>query len=569
MPENRKKKEQFHTDRIASYREKEEERHQAVYADGSVNEDAVGHGGPASDNYAGRLREITHVLHVHEVSRGVSPEKLRLILEDLGPTYIKLGQLMSMRSDILPQAYCDELMKLQSDVPAMPFDEVCRVIEDSYGRPVGEVFASIEETPLGSASIAQVHRAVLNEGDQVVVKVQREGIYDVMKRDINLLHRAVRFIPDRVTGGTVDLDSVLDELWIVTQEEMNFQTEASNIEEFRKLNEAVRFVSVPRLYRSLTTGRVLVMEYIDGIDIDDADRLHEAGYDLNEIGEKLINSWIRQVMTDGFFHADPHPGNVLIRDGKIVWIDMGMMGRLSEHDRSSIRLAIEGVAEGDNGKIEDAVLAIGKFSGKPDKRKLHDGIEGLIRTYGSMGLGEIDIAKFFTDLLEVMKENGIQMPHGLTLLARGLNHIEGVLARISPDVNMVAIARESMREDFLRNIDWKEEVRSGSLSLYRSLRNLVDLPTMIAKILREYSTGQTRINLDLHASEQLARLLDHIVRHINLGLWVTALLISSSILCTTNMEPKVLGIPLLGAVGYVLAVIIMLYMVVKYLVSKK
>jgi ubiquinone biosynthesis protein len=161
------------------------------------------------------------------------------------------------------------------------------------------------------------------------------------------------------------------------------------------------------------------------------------------------------------------------------------------------------------------------------------------------------------------------MPHGLTLLARGLNHIEGVLARISPDVNMVAIARESMREDFLRNIDWKEEVRSGSLSLYRSLRNLVDLPTMIAKILREYSTGQTRINLDLHASEQLARLLDHIVRHINLGLWVTALLISSSILCTTNMEPKVLGIPLLGAVGYVLAVIIMLYMVVKYLVSKK
>jgi ubiquinone biosynthesis protein len=127
-----------------------------------VNEDVVGHGGAASDNYAGRLREITHVLHVHEVSRGVSPEKLRLILEDLGPTYIKLGQLMSMRSDILPQAYCDELMKLQSDVPAMPFDEVCRVIEDSYGRPVGEVFASIEETPLGSASIAQVHRAVLN-----------------------------------------------------------------------------------------------------------------------------------------------------------------------------------------------------------------------------------------------------------------------------------------------------------------------------------------------------------------------------------------------------------------------
>ena len=563
-------KKQFHTDRISSYTESDELRHEAVYEDGSVNEDAVQTGGlKGTESYASRLREITHVLHVHQISRGVSPEKLRLILEDLGPTYIKLGQLMSMRSDILPQAYCDELMKLQSEVPPMGFDEVVRVIENSYGRPVGEVFSRIEETPLGSASIAQVHRARLTTGEDVVVKVQREGIYDVMKRDINLLHRAVGFVPDVVVKGTVDLDAVLDELWVVAQEEMNFQIEAANAEEFASLNADVAFVAVPRLYRALTTGRVLVMEYIDGLDIDDAPALKERGYDLNEIGQKLIDNWIRQVMQDGFFHADPHPGNVLIRGGKIVWIDMGMMGRLTEHDRSAIELAIRGVAESDYGKIEDAVLAVGTFHGKPDRAKLHTGIESLMRTYGKTGLGDIDIAKFFLDLMDVMKENGIQMPHGLTLLARGLNHIEGVLAKISPDVNMVDIAQARMREEFFRHIDWKEEGRSGAIGMYRAVKNLIDLPTMIAKILREYSTGQTRINLDLHASDELAQLLNHLMRHINIGLWVTALLVSSSILCTTDMKPKVLGIPALGFAGYIIAVAMILYTVIKYLMTRK
>lgn len=572
MPQKREKQ-KFHTDRISSYTESEELRHQTNYADGSVNEDAIGSGQGREndtdhDSYAGRLREITHVLHVHSITRGVTPQKLREILEDLGPTYIKLGQLMSMRSDILPEPYCEELMKLQSEVPAMPFEEVVRVIEESYGRPIGEVFSKLEKEPLGSASIAQVHHAVLTTGEEVVVKVQREGIYNVMKRDINLLHRAVKFVPNVIVKGTVDLDEVLDELWVVAQEEMNFQIEAANMEEFSLLNEDVKFVSVPKLFRPLTTGRVLVMEYIDGIDIDETKQLRERGYDLNEIGQKLIDNWIKQVMTDGFFHADPHPGNLLIREGKIVWIDMGMMGRLTEHDRSAVELAVTGIAEGDNGKIEDAVLSIGKFRGQTDKRRLHTGIEMLMRRYGSKGLGEIDIAKFFQDLMDVMKENGIQMPHGLTLLARGLNHIEGLIAKISPDVNMIEVAKARMKSEVLRHIDWKAEFENGSVGIYRALRNMIDLPTMLAKMLREYSSGQTRINLDLHASKELTALLNHLMRYFNLGLWVTALLISSSILCTTDMRPRLFGIPALGAIGYIIAVVMMLYAVIKYLAGK-
>lgn len=572
MDETSNRKDQtFYTDRIASYREGSEELHRTVYSDGSINEEAVMREADAdgSTTYAGRLREITQVLHAHGISRGVTPVKLREILEDLGPTFVKLGQLMSMRSDILPEDYCRELTKLTSEVSPMSFSQVIRVLEDSYGRPYGEIFSEIEKEPLGAASIAQVHRATLRSGERVVVKVQREGIYSTMKRDIHLLHRAVKFVPNVVVKGTVDLDDVLDELWVVTQEEMNFLMEAANMEEFARLNEDVRFVCVPKLYRTYTTGRVLVMEYIEGYDISDLEGLTGAGYDREEIGRKLIDNWIRQVMVDGFFHADPHPGNLMIRDGKIVWIDMGLMGRLTDHDRSAIQLAIEGVADDDNGKIEEAVLSIGIFHGNPDKKKLHTGIESLMRSYGRAGMGNINLVAFIGDLMDIMKKNGIQMPHGLTLLARGLNNIEGVLTRISPKVSMVEIAKARMRQEVLGHINWKDLVQNGSVSLYKSVRGLSELPPLLAKILREYSGGQTRINLDIHASEELTELLGRLSRHFNLGIWVTALLISSSIICTTEMKPRLFGIPALGFIGYLLALLLVIYIAVSYLIHRK
>ncbi len=277
--------------------------------------------GQSSEKYGKRLKEITSVLHKHEISRGVTPEKLsRLILEELGPTYIKLGQIASMHSDILPKKYCDELMRLRSEVAPMPFEKVQEVLEEAYGCPYTEVFEQIESIPQGSASIAQVHRAVLKTGEKVVVKVQRKGIYDIMSRDIGLLHKAVRLLPPISMKGLVDLDMVLDELWTVTQEEMNFLIEAANMEEFSRKNEDIAFVGTPALFKEYTTTHVLVMEYIDGFGIHEKDRLLEEGYDLKEIGTKLVDNYIKQVMDDGFFHADPHPGNVRIRDGKIIWI---------------------------------------------------------------------------------------------------------------------------------------------------------------------------------------------------------------------------------------------------------
>lgn len=516
-----------------------------------------------------RFKEIREVLHKHGITRGVSPEKLRMILEDLGPTFIKLGQIMSMHSDILPKRYCDELVKLRSDVSPMPFEEMKEVLEESYHCKWNEIFRSIEEEPLGSASIAQVHKAVLKDGGQVVIKVQRKGIYETMARDIGLLHQAVKLLPPVSLKGMVDLDMVLDELWDVTKEEMNFLTEAANMEEFAQKNSGIAYIGTPRLYKEYTTLRVLVMEYIDGFKIDDKKSLLENGYDLNEIGRKLADNYIKQIIEDGYFHADPHSGNVKVCGGKIIWIDMGMMGRLTERDRELLGQAVKGVALNDVSLIEEAVLALGEFKGKPDQSCLYDDIGNLLSKYGTVDMGKIDVAEVMMDLMEVMKENKIIMPHGLTMLARSLTHMEGVLADISPEINMVAIATERISGYYIKNKDWTEELKSSGRHLYTSIHKALDIPAMLSDILHGHLKGQTSINLDLHASADLERLLRRLIRNIVMGLWVMALLISSSIICTTDMTPKIWGIPALGAIGYLIAFGIVMYVFLKHIFSKK
>lgn len=517
-----------------------------------------------------RFREIKDVLRKNQITRGVTPEKLRMILEELGPTYIKLGQIMSLHSDFLPKAYCDELLKLNSDVTPMPFDDVEDVINHSYGQDWRELFQFIEEAPLGSASIAQVHRARLKNGEAVIIKVERKGIYDTMARDIGLLHRLVKLIPP--VGdfkNLVDLDMVLDELWSVAQEEMDFLKEAANMDEFSRNNASVQYVTTPKLYHEYSTGHVLVMEYIDGYSLDDVESLQNAGYDMDEIGTKFVNNFIKQVMDDGFFHADPHPGNVKIRDGKIVWIDMGMMGRLSEKDRRTMIKGIRGIALHDISMVEDSVLEIGEFRGKPDRERLYQDLKKFIADYGTTSMGSLDVAAAIAGLVEIMKQNRISLPHGVSMLCRGLTHIQGVLAVISPDINMMQIAVNRYTEDFLKNINWKSELQKQARTVYRSVNKGVEIPGLVTDILKEHLEGQSVVNIDLHSSEDLTNIISAAIRNIVVGVCVAALLIASSVICTTDMTPKILGIPVLGFAGYAFAMVVSIFLTVRYLWSKR
>ncbi len=277
-----------------------------------------------------RLLEIIKVLKKHNVLGGITPEKLRETLEDLGPTYIKIGQILSNRPDLIDAPYIEELSKLRNKVQPMDYNEVLEIINEELDKDKLDLISSIDNNPIGSASMAQVHKAILKDNSKVVIKVQRKDIKNIMASDIRLLKKAVKILRvNKAIHNIINVEDILDELLNTSYEEMDFINEAKNIEEFTSINKDINYIKVPKVYKNLSTEKVLVMEFIDGINIYNKKELIKEGYDLNEIGEKLADNYIYQTLDCSFFHADPHPDNIFIEAGKIVYLDFGMMGRIN------------------------------------------------------------------------------------------------------------------------------------------------------------------------------------------------------------------------------------------------
>ena len=510
-----------------------------------------------------RLKEILQVLARHDIVKGMTPEKLRNIVEDLGPTFVKLGQIMSMRQDMLPAAYCRELSKLRTEVSPMPYDEVRQVIEEEYDTRLERVFASFDRQPLGAASIAQAHAAVLRDGSPVVVKVQRQGIRDVMARDIQLLRKAARILKAASSAGNaLDFGVILNEMWAVAQQEMDFLIEARNAGEFYKLNQDVAYVTCPQIHSQVTTSRVLVMEYIEGFDLDRPDILTDNGYDLEEIGLKLADNYVKQIIDDGFFHADPHPGNLRIREGQIVFLDLGMMGRLSQRDKALFRQAVRAIAEHNVNALKDVLLTLGVHNGRINHTRLYGDIEDLLTQYGSMGLADMDLGRMLEEFLGLANSHGISMPEGVTMLTRGMLTIQGVLASLAPELNLVQIMANRMLGEAARDFDLLAELKDGGKTLAASGRKAVALPAQLSDLLGMTIKGQTKVNLELTGSDEPLAQVDRMVNKLVLALLSAALLVGSSLICTTDMKPKLLGIPMLGAFGFFIALILMGYLLV-------
>ena len=504
-----------------------------------------------------RLKEMVAVLRKYEVVRGMTPEKLRHILEDLGPTFVKLGQVMSMRPDFLPQEYCDELMKLQNGAKPLPFSTIIEVIEQEYSRRWNKVFSSVDEEVLGSASIAQVHRAVLTTGERVVVKVQRPGIYKVMARDMVLLKRASRLV--RVVSHSqdvIDFDMVLEEMWGIAKQEMDFLIEADHIEEFRHLNQDEAFVTCPNVYRNLTTQHILVMEYVDGVRIDDFDGLRARGVDITLLGRRLGENYVKQIIEDGYFHADPHPGNIWVRGGRIVWLDLGMMGRLSNRDSTAIRKAVIALANHDTFEMKTAVLALGVPRGHINHTALYQDIDALMAQYSTLDFRDLRMGVLTRQIMNILRVHHIACPQGLSMFARGLLTIEGVMRLVCPKVSFVEIFAKSLQLNFKKNFDWREEISKAKRESYLLMRKSMALPEQISDILKMTMSGQTKVNLDLTGSEEPLCHVDKMVNRVIVAVLCAALLLGSSTICTTNMTPKIMEIPLLGFVGYLIAFVL-------------
>lgn len=508
-----------------------------------------------------RLLQILGILKHHQLTKGIDPVKVREIIEELGPTFVKIGQIMSTRQDMFSQRYCKELEKLRDDVAPLAYEDIKAVIEDEFGCAIEEVFPHFHKEPLGSASIAQVHQSQLVDGRQIVVKVQRPHIYEMMERDIALVRRASSILKlSEILGSVVDINIVLDEFWTAAKQEMDFLIEASNAIEFQHNNESLLYIATPQIYREVSTPKVLVMEYIEGYTTNQLEVLQNEGYDKGEIAAKLADNYIKQIVDDGFFHADPHQGNIRIRDGKIVWIDFGMMGLLTPQDQDLMRKGIMAIVENDTGKLVDVVLTLGVHNGKVDYPLLYTDMESLMNRYLTMELADINLGLAVQEIFTVAHRHRISMPKGISMLARGLVTMESTLMELDPKTNIINIAAGHMSGNVFRDLDVKKEARHLGRKVYEASNKTLDIPVQLSDVLRMAMKGQLKVNLEIMDSLQPLSLVDQMVNKLVVCIGAAALLIGSSLICTTQMTPTLFGIPLLGFIGYVGAIILGIWM---------
>jgi predicted unusual protein kinase regulating ubiquinone biosynthesis (AarF/ABC1/UbiB family) len=397
---------------------------------------------------------------------------LREKLIRLGPTFIKTGQSLATRADLLPVEYIQELAKLQDEVPPFPTDQSRAIIESELRAKIEDIFESFEDTPIAAASLGQVHRARLRTGQPVAIKVQRPGIQSQIEFDISVLRRIARRLeryPNLVRG--VDWQGTLDAFHITIHEEMDYEQEARNAEEFRKNFARWKEVYVPQIYQIFSTRHLIVMEFIDGFKVTDTDQLTAAGHNPHEVVKVLARTYLKQLLEDGFFHADPHPGNLrVMADGRIAFFDFGMVGRLSMKLQSDLINAFFHVVERDVHGLVDDMVRLGFIELSPeDESRFKPIIEGLFNRYLGIRLGDVNFKELMFDMAHVIYEFPFKIPASFTYIVRAVMTLEGIGTQVDPDFRFFEIARPYakrfmfMREGrYLRSLIVDRVVRGDS-----------------------------------------------------------------------------------------------------------
>lgn len=518
-----------------------------------------------------RMNEILHIMRQYHVLSGLTPERAVEVLQALGPTYVKIGQLASNRSDLLPKAYCDAFEKLRDDADPMPFPMVIEQIDKAYGASWHTVFASIEPTPLGAASIAQVHKATLLDGTVVAVKVRRPGVAESMAEDIMLMKHLIatgELVSNAHRDILLSLEGFVEEIERTTANEVNFTIELNNLVRFHKELEGEEGVTSPVPYPQYSRESVLVMEFVQGVEISDTTKLREQGVDVNALARRVCQSYVTQVLDNGFFHADPHPGNILVRQGEVVWIDLGMVGSLTSSERMLVGQVFTAVATGNAYLLMQAVMGLVTVTGPVDHGELLDALSRLLAEYSTAEMKDINVGTVLAEVIEILRTQNLIMTSSVTMLARGFVTIEGVIAQVAPSISVIEIVSKHV---IAQQADPKyvgTRLVDLMIAGTGSVEALAKLPMQVSNTLEMIDRGQIKVNGDLDVSSRVLATVYASVGRLSLALLSAGLFLGSSILCTTHMQPQFLGVPLLGVLGYVGAFVLGAFTVVRIMASR-
>ncbi|MBW7895271.1 MAG: AarF/ABC1/UbiB kinase family protein [Opitutaceae bacterium] len=488
-------------------------------------------------------------------------ERVRLAAEELGPTFVKLGQFLSMRPDVLPQALILELRKLQDHVQPLPFGQMKPVLDEELPAPLSELFSSFDEQPAATASLAQVYFATLREsGEDVAVKVQKPGIRRTIETDLDLAVWLVEKLQDHVAVfQAIDLKNVIAEARRGVLRELDFAHEARNQEYFNTLNPHEELVFAPQVIVACTTPRVLVMERIAGSSVSETKLPSEQ---LREIAGHGARSLVHQVLVDGFFHADPHAGNVLVTpDGRLCFLDWGLVGHLTRRLRHALADFWVAAVEQDAARIVQIAAELAPVDSRPDLRAMEKEVTLALREELNFAIGHQQIGRALLKLLFIFSQHGIPLSRDYSFMAKAVLSIEEVGRGLDPDFDLRRHAKSVLREVYRERNSPRTMLRRSREILRSVLNSLQDLPAELHRLVRRLEHDNLTINLHHRGLEDHDYAMKVAANRITLGVIVGSLIIGSSLIVTTGIQPHLFGYPALGIIGYLLSAILGLYVV--------
>ena len=498
-------------------------------------------------------------------ANGLTPVELRTTLEDLGPTYVKIGQIMSSRVDLLPESYCKELEKLRQNVKALDPAVVRAIIEAETGKKIDEIYSEFRDEPIGSASIGQVHFGVLLDGTKVVTKVQRPLIAEMMEKDFELLKKLAPMVggvaPAEDGEDAMDLVTIINEFEKVTKEELDFRIEAANTKFFKEVILDDGTATCPTVIEELTTERIFTMTYVDGCSVSKKDQLAGQGIDPLQAGRDIVESYVHQVFDTGIFHADPHQGNIMVSDGRVYWIDFGMIGEITEADMNALTNLVVGLLKGDTDEMADGVMAIGTSSAGTDRNKLKEDLGFLSSKYMNVNtLNEIDFSAMLGEVCDLADRHHIVLPGRYTMLVRSFLTIEGVMEQLCPELNLFEVISDKLMDRMKKSFSLEKEILSLGEGVLDVGKKVSMIPQLISDTLSDLMKGRMKINLELTGYEDLIRELNEKINDLILVIVGCVLFSGGCKLCSTQIRPMTPnGMPLLAVFLLVVSISLIIF----------
>jgi ABC-1 domain protein len=477
-------------------------------------------------------------------------ERVRMALEEMGPAYVKFGQMLSNRNDILPEEMISELQKLQDKVEIQEVDIRKKLAEELNIIPE-EYFQSIDEEPMASASIGQVFRAVLKNGEKVVLKVRRDNIDTIVETDLIIMKDMAKFLEKYdVNAKNINLLYIVETFENMLKKELSLTNERKNMERFENNFKGNEHLHVPVVYKELSNNRILCMEFIEGIKITDKEKIEKTGFNPKEIASLGLELYIKQVMKYGFFHADPHPGNIFLgKDGKLIFIDFGAMGTLYPYEIELLEELTLNFLQKDVKKMIATIKELALDYNISDEKRLERGFYDILSMVDGTSLEEINLVEIMERVKTLLSQNQVLLSEDMYLLVKGIGQIEGIGRHLNPQLNIMQEIGNNAQEIMIKRMSPKYILEKGMGKVGEFSENWLTLPSDLKRLLEKIQNNELKHRHELVGFENFQKITERLV----MGLVVSSLIIGSSILVLANMPPHINGISVLGILGFVIS----------------